>query len=142
MNSLLITPLAKDAVLQLLRQFGIMPTQQRVDIAGLLFAQHQHLSADDILAYFNQTSSSVSKATVYNTLGLFVEKGLIRQVIVDPSKVFYDSNTAPHHHFYNEDNGVLTDIACEQLNLTAYPQIPAGTQTAGVDIIIRLRNAS
>jgi len=142
MNSLLITPLAKDAVLQLLRQFGIMPTQQRVDIACLLFAQHQHLSADDILAHFNQTSSSVSKATVYNTLGLFVEKGLIRQVIVDPSKVFYDSNTAPHHHFYNEDSGVLTDIACEQLNLTAYPQIPAGTQTAGVDIIIRLRNAS
>jgi Fur family iron response transcriptional regulator len=142
MKTSLTTPLAQDATLQRLRQFGIMPTQQRVDIANLLFAQHQHFSADDILEYLNQHTNSVSKATVYNTLGLFVEKGLVRQVIVDPNKVFYDSNTKPHYHFYNEDSGILTDIDSTQFELLGQPLVPTGTQAVGIDIIIRLRNVS
>jgi Fur family iron response transcriptional regulator len=81
----------------------------------------------------------VSKATVYNTLGLFASSGLIREVIVDPARVFYDSNTGNHHHFYNVDTGELTDIDSDSMEITTLPEMPAGTVAAGVDIIVRVR---
>ncbi|MFN2310387.1 MAG: Fur family transcriptional regulator, partial [Gammaproteobacteria bacterium] len=90
-------------VIERLRSHGITPTQQRVEIAQVLFARHQHLSADQVLTQVNAHDASVSKATVYNTLGLFAEKGLLREVIVDPAKVFYDSNLDPHHHLFHMD---------------------------------------
>ena len=119
---------------------GITPTHQRVEIAQLLFARPQHVSAEQVLAMVNHGLSSVSKATVYNTLNLFAREGLIREVIVDPTKVFYDSNTRAHHHFYNVDNGTLTDVPTGQLQLQGMPAAPAGMETLGVDIIIRVRN--
>ena len=125
-----------------LKKAGVTPTQQRVEIAQLLFAQHQHVSAEQVLAMANAQSSVVSKATVYNTLGLFASKGLLREVIVDPTKVFYDSNTSDHHHFYNVDSGELMDIEGESVQLADLPELPAGTQAEGVDVIIRIRRAS
>lgn len=126
---------------RLLQAHGITPTAQRVEIAGLLLARHQHLSADQVLARVNDRGSAhVSKATVYNTLGLFAEKGLVRQVIVDPAKVFYDSNVAPHHHFYNVDTGALTDFEAPGLPVASLPALPEGTESAGVDVIVRVRN--
>jgi len=83
----------------------------------------------------------VSKATVYNTLGLFASNGLIREVIVDPARVFYDSNNSSHHHFYNIDTGELTDIDSDSMELAELPDMPDGTVAAGVDIIIRVRRA-
>jgi len=80
-----------------LRQFGISPTQQRVEIAQLLLIKHQHLSAEQVLEQINAKGSRVSKATVYNTLGLFAQRGLVKEVFVDPSKVFYDTNTSEHY---------------------------------------------
>ncbi|HSH29199.1 MAG TPA: Fur family transcriptional regulator [Thiohalobacter sp.] len=127
-------------VMGLLKQRDIQPTQQRVQIARVLFARDQHLSADDVLRMVNQDAARVSKATVYNTLGLFASKGLVREVIVDPSRVFYDPNTRPHHHFYNVDTGALTDIDTRECALTRLPAPPSGTVTDGVDIIIRVRN--
>lgn len=125
----------------LLQQHGIIPTPQRVEIAGLLLACHQHLSADQVLARVAAHGGAhVSKATVYNTLGLFAEKGLVREVIVDPSKVFYDSNVAPHYHFYNLDTGELTDFQAPQLPIEAIPALPEGTEGAGIDVIVRIRN--
>jgi len=100
----------KETVSKLLTEYAIQPTQQRMEIALLLLAKPQHLSADQVLMSVNSHENLVSKATVYNTLNLFAEKGLIRQVIVEPSKVFYDSNTETHHHIYNEDTGMLQDI--------------------------------
>ena len=100
---------AQDIASQL-RKVGITPTQQRVQIAEILFARPQHMSADQVLALVNRDGPTASKATIYNTLGLFARKGLVREVIVDPSKVFYDSNTTVHHHFFNVDTGELTVI--------------------------------
>jgi len=121
-----------------LLQYNITPTQQRVDIASILFAKPQHLSAEQVLGLVNKPNSSVSKATVYNTLGLFAEKGLVNEVIVDPTKIFYDSNTHPHFHFYHVDSGKLEDIPESAVTLDHLPELPAGTHKERVDIIIRV----
>jgi Fur family iron response transcriptional regulator len=132
-------PLDRDAVHELLQAHHIQPTQQRVEIAQILFARSQHLSAEQVLAAVNREEAVVSKATVYNTLGLFASKGLVREVIVDPSRVFYDSNTRPHHHFYNVDTGTLIDIEAGQVAIGDLPELPKGTVPDGVDVIIRVR---
>lgn len=122
-----------------LRAHGIAPTHQRVEIANVLLSRCEHLSADQVLAAVNVRHSETSKATVYNTLKLFLEKGLVREVIVDPSKVFYDPNVQPHHHFYNVDSGELTDIPADALQLAGMPQIPAGMVAERIDVIVRIR---
>lgn len=125
----------------LLEAKGILPTPQRTEIAAIMLSCHQHLSADQVLAKVNQNGAAVSKATVYNTLGLFAEKGLLRPVIVDPTKIFYDSNVTVHHHFYNVDSGTLMDIDAQDCGIERIPPLPAGTVADGVDVIIRVRNA-
>lgn len=129
----------KDAVIKRLKARNITPTQQRVEIAQILFEKPQHLSAEQVLAKVNG-NAAVSKATVYNTLGLFAKKALVKEVIVDPSKVFYDSNVHPHHHFYNLDTGKLTDIEVSAVNLHSMPETPIGTEAEAVEVIIRVRN--
>jgi len=130
----------KSKVVNLLKDADITPTQQRIEIAQILFAQPQHLSAEQVLSQVNRDQALVSKATVYNTLGLFAGKGLIREVIIDPNKVFYDSNTTSHHHFFNIDTGMLKDIDSDTVQIAHLPDLPEGTVADGVDIIIRLRN--
>ena len=126
----------------LLRDHGIQPTQQRLMIARVLFARRQHYSADQVMTSVNDGRDRVSKATVYNTLGLFARNGLVREVIVDPTRVFYDPNTSEHHHFYNIDTGDLIDVDSSELRITDLPNLPEGTVAAGVDVIIRIRNES
>ncbi len=126
----------------LLQQHDIAPTQQRREIAQILFARPQHVSADQVLERVNQEGSVASKATVYNTLGLFARKGLVREVIVDPSRVFYDSNPTAHHHFFNIDTGMLEDIDAQQLLVQNLPEPPAGTDVESVDIIVRVRSTT
>src|SRR5262245_29495401 len=103
-------PYTRDRLVEMLRRHGINPTHQRMEIAQALFSKGEHLSADQVLVAVNGRHPETSKATVYNTLKLFLRKRLIREVIVDPSKVFYDPNTELHHHFYNVDTGELADI--------------------------------
>ncbi|RMD70528.1 MAG: transcriptional repressor [Gammaproteobacteria bacterium] len=134
-------PTDKRAIIRLLKEHGIHPTPQRVEIAQVLFEGARHVSADQVLNEVLRRGGMVSKATVYNTLGLFAKKGLIREVIVDPTRVFYDPNAKEHYHFYNEDTGELQDIDPEALSLGELPPVPPGTLPAGVDVIIRLRNA-
>ena len=134
-------PNSTDAILAALRACGISPTQQRVEIARALLSRPQHLSADQVMALVNAERNSVSKATVYNTLGLFAERGLIREVIVDPSRVFYDSNTAPHHHLYQIDDGSLSDISLNSIKLDGMPPLPEGTEIDGIDVIVRVRKS-
>ena len=123
-----------------LEEHGIIPTVQRVEIASLMLAEPQHLSADQVLARSKAAGLSISKATVYNTLGLLVAKGLVREVIVDSSKVFYDSNTAGHYHFYNVDDGTLADVELGEVPIDSLPLPPEGTVATGMDIVIRIRN--
>ena len=133
-------PVSKDAIPNILQNHGIQSTAQRVEIAAIVLAEKHHLSADQVLKRVNDGSKAVSKATVYNTLGLFAERGLVRQVIVDSTKVFYDSNTASHYHFYNVDDGTLTDLEANELAIAKLPPLPPGTVAEDVDIVIRVRN--
>ena len=125
-------------VVNLLTRHGITPTQQRILIAQEMLSKHQHLSADQVLLRVNTHANTVSKATVYNTLGLFTEKGLIKEVIVDSTKVFYDSNTASHHHFYDVDSGALHDIALEHVAIQHLPEPPAAMKIKEIDVIVRV----
>lgn len=129
----------RSALIALLRKHGISPTHQRLEIAQTLFGRCHHLSADQILVAVNERHAETSKATVYNTLNLFRDRGLIREVIVDPKRVFYDPNTEPHHHFYNVDTGEITDIDAAALSVSGLPELPPGMVTEGVDIIVRVR---
>ena len=129
----------RDNLAALLRRYDINPTHQRIEIAYALFSHGAHLTADQVLAIVNDRHSETSKATVYNTLNLFLAKKLIREVIVDPNKVFYDPNTNPHHHFYHVDTGELTDIDASRITVAGLPQLPEGMVTEGVDIIVRIR---
>jgi len=127
-------------VIDLMRQKGINPTRQRVEIAQAIFTKPQHVSADQVLSLVNKQRHSVSKATVYNTLGLFARKGLVREVIIDPNRVFYDTTTSPHHHFYNVDSGELLDVEIESMLLGELPVLPDGTVAEAVDVVIKIRN--
>lgn len=129
----------RDDMAGLLREHDINPTHQRIEIAYALFSRQEHLSADQIMAIVNDRHSETSKATVYNTLNLFKQHKLVREVIVDPSKVFYDPNTGPHHHFYNLQSGELIDIDAHDVQIQGLPTLPAGMVTEGVDVIIRIR---
>jgi len=130
---------SREIIVKQLEARGIYPTPQRVSIAQVMLIKQQHMSADKVLQAVNMAESAVSKATVYNTLGLFAAKGLLREVIVDPSKVFYDSNTSAHHHFYNVDTGELSDIGAEELLINDLPEMPESTELDGVDVIVRIR---
>ena len=133
-------PPNRDAIVQWLRDHWIIPTQQRIDIASVLLARPRHLTAERLLDEINTAhNGAVSKATVYNTLNLFVDKGLIREVIVEAGRVFYDANTAPHHHVYNLDTGEITDFPADGVRILGLPNFPKGVEVAGVDIVVRVR---
>lgn len=124
----------------MLREHGINPTPQRLTITRVLFQHGVHMSAEDVFRGVNADDNQVSKATVYNTLGLLAQKGLIREVIADPTKVFYDPNTSPHHHLYDEGSGELTDIDAAKVHVTGLPPLPAGASLRGIDVIVRFRH--
>ena len=122
-----------------LKEKEINPTSQRIEILRLLLERCEHLSADQVFSLVNTPGEDrVSKATVYNTLGLFAAKGLVREVIADPARVFYDPNVEPHHHIYNVTDGTLIDVADDSIQYSGLPGIPEGTRLEGVDIIVRV----
>lgn len=121
-----------------LTQFDITPTSQRLKIAGVLLREPMHLSADQLLEKLRHGGERVSKATVYNTLKLFVERGLIRQIHLDPERTVYDSRRATHHHFHEVDTGELWDINPDDVAFSRLPQLPDGMEIAGVEVIIRV----
>lgn len=130
---------------ELLVQFdrhNILPTPQRVKIAEILLAEPQHLSAEQIINRLREAGSRISKATVYNTLNLFGEKGLVKELCIDPKRRFYDSRTGPHHHFYNVDTGELTDIDQESVTFSNLPDLPPGTVEDCVEVMIKVRGSS
>lgn len=130
----------RDQITTVLHAAGILTTPQRIEIATILLEKKQHLSAEDVLSRLQSEQTAVSKATVYNTLKLFADRGLLREVMVDATRLFYDSNTEPHHHFYNVDDGELIDVGPEELSIVSLPGPPAGTATDAVDVVIRIRN--
>ena len=127
-------------VIKKLTESGITPTRQRVDIGQCLFVKDQHITAEQLREQVNEAFAEVSKATVYNTLGLFAAEGLLREVIVDPSKHVYDTNVEKHHHLYHIDTGRLQDIDPAEIMLTGLPDLDEGVEIEDVDIVIRVRN--
>ncbi len=131
--------MSRSDILDLFDKHGILPTPQRVEVAEVLLLRPQHMSADQIIDRLLHLGSEVSKATVYNSLKLFCERGIVKEVMVDPVRKFYDSSTHPHHHFYNVDTGELSDIAEDEVCFNNLPSIPAGTQQESVEVLIRIR---
>ncbi len=129
-------------LLSLFDQFGILPTPQRLDIAAILLQRPQHMSAEHIIDKLKDSGSKVSKATVYNSLNLFSKHGLVREVMVDPIRKFYDSTTHPHHHFYSVDSGELSDIPDEQVCFQNLPELPKGTERESIEVLIKVRDRS
>lgn len=129
----------REGVSARLRTHDITPTHQRIEIARVILDRGEHLSADQIFALVNAQYAETSKATVYNTLKLFIEKKLIRELIIDPTRVVYDPNTEPHHHFYDAATGTLTDIPADDVRVMGLPPLPPGMVAEGVDIIVRTR---
>jgi len=136
------TQMGRRRVAELLRSRGVTPTHQRVEIARVLWERGEHLSADQVLTRVNARRAEASKATVYNTLGLFVAKKLIRELVVDPAKIVYDPNMAPHHHLYDVLTGQLTDVPAAGVSVLGLPPLPAGTVAEGLDIVVRTRRKS
>lgn len=132
--------MARKDILRKLKQHDIMPTSQRVEVATILLARPQHLSADQIIDKLRVRGSRVSKATVYNTLKLFSEQGLVKELSLDSSRKFYDSTTHPHHHFYHVETGELSDIPESQVSIRGLPPLPKGTEQEGVEVLIRVRD--
>jgi Fur family iron response transcriptional regulator len=127
---------------ELLREAGIPATLQRVEIARVILSRHTHMSADQVLGAVLETVPDMSRATVYNTLKLFREKKLVRELIVDPERVVFDSNTEPHYHLYNAERGTLIDVSADELKVVGMPKLPPDLQLDEVDVIIRVRDRS
>ena len=124
-----------------LRGSKIVPTRPRLAVAQVTLARPRHLTAEQVHAAVKSNGDQASLATVYNTLKLFTQRGLLREVIVEPGRVFFDSETRPHHHFYDPGTGELTDIPADELGRFDLPQPPAGKVIADIQVIVRIADA-
>jgi len=125
--------------LELLRAARLRPTRQRLALARLLFeGGDRHVTAEQLHGEAVAASVPVSLATVYNTLHQFITAGLLREVVVNPGRSYFDTNVSDHHHFFFEDSGHLLDIPGENIGVTGLPTPPAGASIRRVDVIIRV----
>ena len=133
------TPAPTRAVPGLLKHAGLRPTRQRLALAGLLFGSHdRHVTAEQLHGEAQSAAIKVSLATIYNTLHQFTEAGLLREVVVEPGRSYFDTNTTDHHHFYCDGDGRLEDIPGNAISLACLPTPPAGMTISRVEVIIRI----
>nr|WP_298682833.1 Fur family transcriptional regulator [uncultured Dongia sp.] len=129
------------SILAKLKDAGLRPTRQRLSLAKLLFeGGDRHVSAEDLHAEAVANRISVSLATIYNTLHQFTTAGLLREVVVEPGRSYFDNNITPHHHFFVEGAGKLIDIPASEVALSQLPAAPEGMKVSRVDVIVRLAN--
>jgi Fur family transcriptional regulator, iron response regulator len=129
------------SIAEKLRLAGLRPTRQRVALARILFGEgDRHVSAESLHADAVAARVPVSLATVYNALNQFKAAGLLREVAIEGDRSYYDTNTSNHFHFFNEDEGRLTDIAPGSLVFSGLPQVPEGKVIDRIDVIVRLRD--
>jgi len=135
------TPAAKAAA-ERLRLAGLRPTRQRVELASHLFGgPDRHVTAEGLHDEAVRAGSSISLATVYNTLHQFTAAGLLRQVIVDAARGYFDTNTGDHQHFFLEEEGTLIDIPGEEIAVSGVPAAPPGLTVDRVDVVVRVKRA-
>lgn len=131
------------ALIDQLKDAGLRPTRQRLALAKLLFdGGHRHFTAEQLHAEAMGAEVRVSLATVYNTLHQFNDAGLLREVVVEAGRSYFDTNMEDHHHFYIEGSGELQDVAREKVVLSELPEAPEGMKVSRVDVVIRLASAN
>lgn len=133
-------PSRRPCLTAVLRMAGLRPTRQRVALAELLFAgSHRHVSAEQLHDEASNARVNVSLATIYNTLHQFQEAGLLREVAVDASRSYFDTDTSDHHHFYIEDEQRVVDIPSASIQIQGLPEPPEGMVVTHVDVIVRVK---
>lgn len=126
-------------ILERLRGAGLRPTRQRLALAKLLFdAEDRHITAEKLHAEALSAEIRVSLATVYNTLHQFTDAGLLREIAVDASCSYFDTNVSEHHHFFHEGSCMLEDIASNRITVSDLPTPPDGTTVTRVDVVVRV----
>ncbi len=126
-------------VIERLRGVGLRPTRQRIALAKLLFeGVDRHVTAESLHLEAQESAIRVSLATVYNTLHQFTSVGLLREIVVDSQRCYFDTNTSDHHHFFFEKSLRLEDIPGEQIMLSGLPQTPEGKTVRQIDVVVRL----
>lgn len=122
---------------------GLRPTRQRISLAELLFSgDHRHVSAEQLHGEATAGGIDVSLATVYNTLHQFRQAGLLREVSVDASRSYFDTDTSDHHHFFVEDEQRVIDIPADSIVIRGLPEAPDGMEVTHVDVVVRVKRAS
>ena len=132
-----------DDIMELLRDAGLRPTRQRRSLAQQLFSGNdRHVTAEQLHSESLGQGISVSLATVYNTLHQFTTAGLLRELVVDAGRSYFDTNISAHHHLYFEDSGKLLDVSGDNIAIGELPALPEGAEISRIDIIIRVRNGA
>jgi Fur family iron response transcriptional regulator len=132
-------PVTREQIAHELVARGLKPTEQRIRVASVLISAPKHLTAEQILAAVRETGERVSKATVYNTLKVLAQHGLVRQIHLDPERSVYDSTRAPHHHFHDLETGELRDIDPDDIAFSRFPTLPDDMEAEAIEVVIRLR---
>ncbi|MEX1036325.1 MAG: iron response transcriptional regulator IrrA [Sneathiella sp.] len=124
-----------------LRDAQLRPTKQRLALARLLYSRgNRHITAERLHSEAMDAGVAISLATIYNNLHQFTASGLLREVVVDSSRSYFDTNITPHHHFFHEQSGTLEDIAKNDLKVDNIPSLPQGTEISSVDVIVRINS--
>ena len=135
-------PSRRPCLTAVLRMAGLRPTRQRVALAELLFSgQHRHVSAEQLHDEAAAARVPVSLATIYNSLHQFREAGLLREVAIDASRSYFDTDTSDHHHFYIEDEQRVVDIPASSIVIQNLPEPPRGMAITHVDVVVRVKKA-
>lgn len=126
-------------VVQKLREVGLRPTRQRLALAKILFeGPNRHVTAEILYEETEQANINISRATIYNTLHQFTDVGLLREVVVDSGRTYFDTNMSDHHHYFMEKEGCLEDIPEGMINIDRLPDVPAGKKFSRVEVIIHV----
>lgn len=129
---------SRDEADQAIRSRGLQPTSQRVEVLWQLHQSGRHLSADELHEGLVRGYSKVSRATVFNTLKLLKDHGLVNEIMIAPGRVLFDPNVEPHFHFYDVDTHELMDVPSETVGITCLPLLPDGASFQGLDVIVKI----
>jgi Fur family transcriptional regulator, iron response regulator len=131
---------SRELATSILDRAGLRPTRQRLLLAQVLFEQgDRHVTAEQLHSESETRGAAISLATVYNTLHQFLDAGLVREVVAEAGRAYFDTNVTDHHHIYNQATGELRDISTDIVEMSALPDIPEGFKVDRIDVVIRLR---
>ncbi len=125
---------------KLYRKLNVTPTKQRVDLAQIIFSKKQHFTAADLISLADKKKLNISMATIYNTLSLLEDKGMLKTINIDNELKFYDTNLENHHHLYNTTMSTLTDIDNDRIVFSELPVLPKNLQIESTEVLIKARN--